>query len=69
MINVLQIVYIYTRLKHGKSWIKKKKEEGKSKDFVLPSASVGVAETDTKNTTTHQRHCCLFLKFFPPFRD
>jgi len=48
---------------------KKKKEEGKSKDFVLPSASVGVAETDTKNTTTHQRHCCLFLKFFPPFRD
>jgi hypothetical protein len=69
MINVL-IVYIYTRLKHGKSWIKKKKKKkGKSKDFVLLSASVGVAETDKKNTTTHQRHCCLFLKFFPPFRD
>ena len=50
-------MYIYTRLKHGKS-----------KDFVLPSASVGVAETETKNTTTHQRHC-LFLKFFLPFRD
>jgi len=31
----------------------KKKKKGKSKDFVLPSASVGVAETDTKNTTTH----------------